>query len=409
MDAMFKERYGSLQDVLVRQFKCYNMWGFRESEQLGDVFKESVLLQNEHGVTYAAPTEDAFTLNAPIAGATKTASVQGSQHVIRSRIGFNAVASSKNNKAAFGSVFDVVVGNTKDSLNKRIEIDLLYGQSSLGTIAAINSDTITITTAQWAPGIWAGAEGAVIAIFENTAGAPGATVREGGTEDHTITAVDIDNRTITVGTIATDAVVGDHIVWPGTWDGTAWKTQVGIHTILGAPTTLFGITTASFSLWRPAQYACGSAQFSFQKLVKATYRAQSRGYEGDMIAMVNPTTWSDLLIDEAAVRRHNGFAGGQVSVGADGITFHSQVGTITIKSSIYVKEGFAYLYPKTGSTGYRRIGATDITTKPFGEGETFLREVTDVAAYEFLLYDNQALYSGRPAYGVRVQDIVNGT
>ena len=49
-----------------------------------------VILGHEHGVTFAASDDDAFNLNAAIAGAIKDAQVRGNPLVIRSLLGYNA-------------------------------------------------------------------------------------------------------------------------------------------------------------------------------------------------------------------------------------------------------------------------------------------------------------------------------
>lgn len=410
LDGNLKNRYGDLHKLVVKQFAFQRKAAFRTSKQVGNAFKETALLQNEHGVTYAGPEDDAYQLRTPIAGKTQEVSVQGSQHILRAHVGINAVRASATNEQAFASVFDLVTENSTDSLRKRIEIDMFYGQVGLGTVAGISSDTITITTAHFAAGIWAGAEGAVIELFdEDGSGDLDPTDKhEGGSENHTITNVDIEARQITVDTIASDADVGDHIVFAGMVD-TTWLTQLGLHAIAGGPTTLFGITTANFSLWNPAQYSAGSGALTFEKVNKASVRAINRGFAGDMTLMVNPSTWADMLNDEAALRRDSKRGSGQIDVGHDGITFHTAAGTVNILSSIYVREGSAYLIPSDGQASYKRIGVTDVTMSPLGKGESFIERVPDYAAYEMLFVDIQALYCSRPGYTVRIDNIVNAS
>src|SRR5690606_34349249 len=266
-DALLKEVYGQLHDLLLTQFKLQNAFSFQESKADGDAFVEPVLLRRAHGVTYAPPPEDAYNLQTAIAGEPKQARVQGAQHVIRLRIGINAVKSTKTSKQAFKNLFEVVMTNGINSLRKRIEIDCRYGQQSLGTVSGVSNETITITTAQFAPALWAGMEGAVVEFYANDSGVPGATKRSSA--DGTIVGVDLENRTITV-TDATDVVATDHIVFPTQWTGSAWKTMVGIDTLplIATPATIFNIDPATSSLWKPSSYAVGGGELSFAKVNK---------------------------------------------------------------------------------------------------------------------------------------------
>lgn len=407
VDAALKEIYGKLHNRLLQQFKLQNAFSFQESKADGDAFVEPVLLRHEHGVTYAAPTEDAYNLQAPVAGELKQARVQGAQHVIRLKIGINAVQSSKTSRQAFDNLFDVVIGNGMNSLRKRIEIDCRYGQQSLATVASVSSNTITLTTAQHAPALWAGMEGAIVEFYADSSGVPGATARSGA--DGTITAVDLENRTITV-TDATGVLATDHVVFPTQWTGSAWKSMVGIDTLplITSPAKIFNIDPATSSLWKPSSYAVGGGELTFAKVNKASTRPIAKGFEGHFILSVHPSTFADLLDDEAALRRHTGMGDRRIETGGSGITFHVAGGTVEIQPTIYQKEGTALLYPKEGPGKYQRIGATDVTMFPLGKrGETFIERVPGVAGYEMILYAKQAMYTPSPGFTTKLTGIVN--
>ena len=52
-------------------------------------------------MTFASSSEDAFTLNDPIAGQIKDAQVQGNALVLRSAIGYKAASASMGSNKAF--------------------------------------------------------------------------------------------------------------------------------------------------------------------------------------------------------------------------------------------------------------------------------------------------------------------
>ena len=53
---------------------------------------QPVILGLEHGVTFASSDDDAFNLNAPIAGVIKDAQVRGNPVVLRSLLGYAAAS-----------------------------------------------------------------------------------------------------------------------------------------------------------------------------------------------------------------------------------------------------------------------------------------------------------------------------
>jgi len=420
LEGFFKTRYGQLHKLCPTQFTLQRHLPFSESEQLGDKFIEVALLQNEHGVCYAGSGEDAFHLADAVAAQTKPTEIQGSQHVLKVRIGYNAIKSAKKRgETAFQGTMDTIVANSNDSLRKRVEIDMFWGQDSngLAPISSVASNTITIAAAQWSPGIWAGSEGAVIAVL------PTALSSVRGTFE--VSQVNIANRQVigsntnravsdVSGIQATDILLfgvedADSGGATGQHNGTSWKTQLGLYGCMTASSTLFGIST-NYSVWKPSSYSAASSTLTFSKVQKALYQVISRGFKGDMLLLVNPTTWADILDDEVALRRHTGERAKQYTVGAEGIKFFTATGVVRIEASIYMKEGFAMLIPEAKNKGarWRRIGATDVGFDTI-EQSSPIERVADTAAFEFRLYDNQAIYSGRPGYSCYINNIVNAT
>lgn len=412
LDGLFKDVFGDHQMILPEGFRYQRDFSFRESKMLGDEFIENVLLAHEHGFTYAGSAEDAYTLNAAVAGVTKPAKVNGTQMSLRSRVGINAAhRAAKRGPAAFKRAFSVVVDNMMLSSRKRLELDLGYGQQGLGVVGSAvtgASGTITLTDATWMAGAWAGMEGAKIEVFDTTL----ASAQRGG--DHTITAVNLDTKTITFDSVNGSVVAGDRLFFKGQYDfgTTTHKCMLGLHAILGSTGTLFNIAAGTYGLWKPSSYDVGSTALSFSKTNKGIVKAMNKGLDESLCFYISPNTWADLLDDEVALRRHPEGKAKRYDVGANGIEFHSQNGTILIKASNYVWEGSGYLIPKAY---WSRIGATDVTfnrptggagSDPTGTGRFFLW-VQDAEAYELRVYSNQALYSPRPGLGVRFNNIVN--
>lgn len=70
LNGLFKERYADkLKDLIPEGLKLYKMVEFLPKEKsLGNLYHQPVILGQEHGVTFASSDDDAFNLQAPIAG-----------------------------------------------------------------------------------------------------------------------------------------------------------------------------------------------------------------------------------------------------------------------------------------------------------------------------------------------------
>ena len=424
LDGLFKRVYADKLETLIPSWAILQRdIAFSESARTGEDFMQPVVVQGEHGVTYAAGGAGAFAIMAPLAGQIKKAIVTGYQHVIRSSVDYETAFSGTGGERAFKGATAAVVESMWGSIAKRVELDLLYGQdpTGLGTIASLaGSDTIiTFTDATWAPGIWAGMEGALINCWATTMSGHRATA--GASHSTNITAVDLDAKSITVGTAFASTVVGDVITIAassGTGtdaliaaDGpTSWKQMAGANKIITNTGTLFGISASTYNLWKGISHSAGSTDLSFGTIQDAIAKITSKGADSDINVYISPKTWANLMNDQAALRRFDSSANtAKVVVGAQAIEFWGQLGKISIKAHPFIKEGEAFgMSPKL----WKRIGATDVTfTRPpmsgAGQQGQFFREMVDQAGFELRAYSHQALFTHAPAKSFKITNIVN--
>lgn len=413
LNGLFKQVYGEVHNLIPDNVKLMNMVPFSSAqEQLGLKYVEAVVLGLEHGVSYGLSTDGAFTLNAAIAGATKDAQVDACQFVLRTAVAYNVLARAlKGGPQAFEGATKHIVANMLRSISKRIEMSLMYGKVGIGIIdfgagktTAGATTTIFITPATWAPGIWAGAENMEVVFHDETA----AGMVDSG-NSRVISAVDMDLYKLTISASLTLTGLGSNVIslYPkGAIDASANKKECdGLHSILNTTGTLFNIATGSFSLWKPSTYSAGSAQLSFGKIQKAISRGVEKGLMDDVNVLVNPRTWTDLLSDQAALRRYDsGYKKDSFENGANYIKFYGQNGMIEITPDVYVKEGNAYVLAKDH---WKRIGSTDITFKRPGSGDQFVKELNDAAGVEFRSMSEQSLYTSAPAYSISINAVVN--
>lgn len=277
------------------------------------------------------------------------------------------------------------------SVTKKLEIEMLYGQIGYATLdAAVATNSIVIPSAQWAPGIWGGAE--KMPIEQRTAA--GVLVKS-----MNVVSVDFETRTITVDGVAT-AITQDDVLWHKTAYGNEFA---GIHKIITNTGVLFGIDASQYSLFKGNTYSAGNAALSFAKVQDAVATAVEKGLDNDVMVIVNPMSWSDLLNDEAANRMYDqSYSPKKSENGSKEIMFHGQAGMIEIVSSIYCKRGFAYVI---SPDEMMRIGSSDVTFRLPGTNDEFFRHLDTHAGVELRCYADQALFCFSPNKNVLISNI----
>jgi hypothetical protein len=402
LNGLFKQTYADkMKELIPDQVKLLNMVKFMEkSKQPGDLYHQPVVLGLEHGITFGAPGDDAFALNASIASAIKDAQVRGSPAVLRSVIGYSAASRAAQGGAqAFMDATKFVVGNMLRSMAKKLEIEMFYGYMGYGTVASIDGTNtiITIQTKEWAPGIWAGSENMPVQIRN----AAGGTIRGGAN----ILSVDFDARTITLDAAVTGVVNGD-IIWHGGSTSSAYQKEFfGLHYILTNSGTIFNINAATYNLFKANSYDAQGGALSFAKLNQAAARSVEKGLETKITALVNPRGWANMLNDQASLRKYDGsYEKKKLENGTQALTFYSQNGEIEIIPSTYVKEGYAYLI---SIDDFARVGSTDITFKRPGAEGNFFRDLDGSAGYELRCMTDQALFCAAIGRQTIITNIVN--
>lgn len=397
LNGLFKQVYADkLKNLIPDGVKLLNMLNWEGDEtKLGDLFNVPVILGMEHGITFAASTEDAFNLAPAVAGAVKNATVRGYPALLQGVLGYAAASRSVSSEGAFEKGSKYLVANMMKSMAKKLEIEMFYGQMGYGTVASTASTVVTVTTSEWAPGIWAGSNNMPIEIRS----ADGSTSRG----NFTVLTADMNGLTITLDSSATSAgVVATDVIWH---KGAYGNEFPGVHAILSQTTgALFGIPVQSYNLFQGNVYPVNGA-LSFPKLAQASARAVEKGLDSDLCFFVNPRTWTNLLTDQAALRRYDGsYSQVELENGSKALKFHSQNGTLVIEPSIYVKQGYAYGLAKED---WKRVGSADMTFKVPGSGEEFFRHLESQAGYQLRLWTDQSIFCSAPGHSVIVTGIVN--
>ncbi len=370
----------------------------------GESFNAAITLVFENGFTYLAPGAPIQTLQPAAVGETKRAAVDGFQVILRSQVDYETIAkASTAGPRAFVQSTKHIVTNMANSFRKRQEIEAIYGQADLGVIQSLPAaDTIQITAASWAPGIWAGAEQAVVDIFNAALSS---------LEDGAITVLSVDftlRRIQFTGALAGAVGAGDRIFWVGAVIAAfpTHQSAIGIHEILSQSSgTLFNIDVAAFTLWRANSVDAGGSALDMDHIQEAVARiVEKGGGEGRLCLYVSTATWVDLIGDLAALRRfQRGDGNARYEAGAEAITFWTQSGPVEIKPSIFIKGGFAYLLDLGA---WSRIGAQDFAFGDPAERQVFHR-LEEKNGYDARAYANQSVFCDAVGHNTIIENIVN--
>ena len=374
----------------------------------GRMLHQPVLLSLPSGLTFGV---GAVALNNPIASTMGDAQVQGAGMTLADRITYDVAAKAASGGVrAFVEATELIVDALTQAMSKFIEIELMWGNSPLGTLgqSSVNTGsgttgTLTIDVAEWSTGIWSGLENMSIDLYITSG-----TVKLNTNAAVVVTAVNPSTRVISVSGIAADmtALNGQASsavqIYPYLAVGNEMN---GFYNILANTTTLFNINAGTYALWQANTYSCGSTAANFGKLQSAVALATARGLIEDVEVFLNPATFANIVTSQAGARRYDAsYKSKELENGTMNLQFWGPNGKISLVPHIFMKQGYAFVMPLKR---VQRTGATDLTfTLPGMPGEFFL-QLPGYTAYELRCYTLQAAFCQAPAKGVLVNAIVN--
>lgn len=374
---------------------------FEEAESLGQYYIFGVVLQKEHGATYA-PSSGASsgpqTLNASIAGFVAQVQVEGFSIYMRSRLSYDAAAkASRAGKKAFAQAYGAVLKNLKESHQYRLELSLMYGRDGLGVVLTNTAGVLVITSATWATGIWAA--GLKDAVLEAFTGVTATETQHNG--DLTVSSVSVSAKSVTVTGTSAAVVANDVLYFKGARTTTGWNECPGLYRILTNTGTLFNVDAALYDAWKSQSYAVGG-NLSMTAIMQASALGMSYGLEKGILYCA-PEKFAQLGVDEAALRRYvNDADAKNTQRGVKGVEFMMGPVDVEVMAHPFVKQGHALLMPEKH---IHRVGSTDITFGMPGSDEPMEVHVTDTTALEMRSMSDQGIYIERPAHAVLLTGI----
>lgn len=423
LQGLFRQKYSKEVKALIPNFAIIQKRvPFAQAEMLGDFYHLPVVLTDEHGFTYGGSTAQNYSLNASIAMQLQDAQVTGYELTLTSEVSYGAVSRSmKRGETAVERLVDLLIERMKASSAKRLEIAMLYGQSAtgIGQISAHSGSggtrTYTISTATFAPGIWAGLENAQLDCLETGSTSTGPLNTNAAV---VVTSVNVGASQISVSGNSTDLTAIDSAISTGAnffFYGAAGQLtssnvsneMAGIDVILLNTGSLFNINATTYNLWQANTYSCGSAELSMGKVLSGLSLAVSRGLLQDVQLLVNPQTWSNLNSDLAGMRYFDeSYDPKKAENGVNSIVYHFQGGKVEIISHPFVKQGEAFAIVLDE---IQRVGSADMQFRGQGPEDQieYLFQNTSTNGWTARMYSDTAIMIEAPAHCVKFTNITN--
>jgi hypothetical protein len=414
LNGLYKQRYADKVTKLVPDhIKLYNAVKYETSKKLGDEYNEPVILSLESGFSYGGSEGALFDLADAKQFKMQNAKVKARELVLRSAISIGALFRSQSSEQSIEKAMDLLLGNMLKSIYHRLEVQMFYGQTGISKVktdsAGGATEAIEMQDAEWAAGIWNGTTNAEVEIFSADL-----STKRGVYE---IQGYSLKDKTVTLkkdaGSIgAAEIQVDDVVYFKGACVEGAPATKnefIGIHGISEESTSLFGIANANEPLFQGSVVEVGTdattnaAPLSQAKVEEGISAMVEKGLMEELVCVyVNPKQWDDLLAEQDAKRvLDSSYSPSKHQSGAREIEFFGQNGTIKVKASTFVKQGYAYIVCEKD---LKRIGSTEVTFKR-PDGEDFFKLLENKHGVEMRCMTDQALFTARPASICQLKNI----
>lgn len=377
-----------------------------------------VQLTHENGITFGDGS--VFALNSASNAVYSEISVDSYPMVLLTQISESVAGRMANSQKTFITESTLRAEVMYNSLARYYEISMLYGQSTNGVGTAIQTTstasgttgTCYVTTAQWSPGIWAGAVGMKINFYDGN----GALVSTGADSVFTVTSVDNVNKKFALSGTSTGITALSTAFGAGTCviviNGAGGSSAVNGNIMLGleaqivGATTIFGISAVTYPLWQGQSYSASSASFNMAKALAGVGLAVGCGGLNSEISLeVSAATYQNLNADQAALRMYDGsYSGKEAQNGSEEIVYKGPNGRIAVIVNNINKEGEAYAFPKKF---VKRVGVHEMSFKRPGKDDEFFQEIPNYAGYSLRAAGDFCVLHERLAQCTKFTSIVN--
>lgn len=410
IQSLFRRRYGPYVNPMPGDNTLAKAMKFiPQNLRPGEDFRFPVQLTLEHGVTHNTDAT-AFSVSSVQDSTTSVASLEGAEILVAGNIPYAVIAKAMNGEGAYFPAMDYKVKALTQAGELYRELSLMYGSGSSSTLAAslatVNASVsganlaapqvVNITRATWSAGVWNHMVNALVDIYQSDLATSRAT-------EVTVTAIDPTQNRITLTKSGSSATVaaGDVIVQRGS----GLTACVGVKGILQNTGSLFGISAATYPLWRSLIHSAGSTVLSLSSIQQMAAKLANNGLKKGGTLFVSNATFADIVIEMQADERYsNPAAPDAKQTGTYNILVKSPCGPINIAMHGFQQQGFAYFI---GNGLGIRVGETDNTFSLPGTNKWFYVELESNAGCQIRVYSKQAPMLKIPYHCAIVNNIQN--
>jgi hypothetical protein len=353
---------------------------FRRDIELGKSAVFDVQLSDELGFSVG---QGDVTLNGNINQASARATVDAYSLILQSQVSYDLITRASTEKKAFAKFVDSKFIPMAESFQRRQEIMHLYGRDSIGELSGNTSGVLALTEASFCPTLWLGLKGAVLEAW---------TAKTGGSQhngDLVVSAVDVANRTVTVTGTNSAVVNGDFLFFKGTHDAGHY----GLMSIAKNTGTLFGISAATYELWKGSSYDVGTSALTLGKILQAAALAANKGCAEKLRALIPIAAFQSLVSDESALRQYTAFTE-KLENGGKRISFYGASGEIEVVPYHFMKAGEFLIFPERWTYN---LGSSEMVYALGKDGDLSF-DIPTSSAKEMRLFSDLQIFCERPGY-----------
>lgn len=325
-----------VQNAVVLTNYLRNAIKFDGDNRTGDEYRAAIMLRRPQGFTFAMDElmQSSFQVNSAIGGLTKQVAVKPGAILLEDTISYSFSSSMQSEQAAFNPQLALVFTSMVESHDQQFEQNNLYGGTNIGVGNTGSQSGLAVTSqiskASWSPHLFAPMEGGRLDAYADS----GLTSKITSDGAAILTSVDIDNRTLVVtyasnaNAVAAAAAGAGGNLYFVPYQGVG-NIPYGLWTLLtrsAAGSTVFGIDTSLYAYARASTYDAASGPMTFTKLANAAIGPAAKGGMGDLECSVNLYSWTDIMNNQAALRRFVDKNGGEFENGADKLIYHGANG-----------------------------------------------------------------------------------
>jgi hypothetical protein len=357
---------------------------FSDKFKLGETYRWMMEVAMEHGATYNGTGSSEATLNAAIVGVNQQAEVNAYEMFMRTRVITRAFeeAVSKGD-AAYENLTKQRLMALQTGLEFRREHSFLYGQEGLFKVDSVDTGVITIDPETWCPTL---AIRLINSILEAFDGQTSSETQHDG--DLTVTAVDLDAKTITVSGTSSSVVADDWLYFKGARTASAFNEMMGLHKLMTTTSgTVQGIALATYpwvkpnvssSFGRPTMLLVLKAM---RKLVGRNTIASKKDDKQNTTLFTPSPMYEILNSDLMSSRRFDGsYNRSKGTSGVETIEYYGQTGVTELMVHPLLRDSDALAI---GPNNLFRVGVHDLkfNTGPDGNSDLWT-QVADKNTYE---------------------------